>query len=44
MNFFKKQTPEIRIEPEDNLFIYVALGIGSVYALWLITGLLIAIL
>ena len=44
MKIFNKQTPEIRIESEDNIFVAVLLGIGSIYALWLITGLLIAIL
>jgi len=44
MNILKRQTPEIHIESEDNIFVAVLLGIGSIYALWLITGLLIAIL
>ena len=44
MNIFKKQTPERILEPEENIFISVFLGIASVYALWLITSLLIAIL
>ena len=44
MNIFKKKTPERTIEPDDNIFLAVLMGIGSVYALWLITSLLIAIL
>jgi hypothetical protein len=44
MNLFKKQFPERSLEPEENIFMSIALGIASVYALWLITGMLIAIL
>jgi hypothetical protein len=44
MNIFNKQTPARSIEPEENILISVALGIASIYVLWVITGMLIAIL
>ena len=44
MNIFKKQIPEKNIAHDDNLFIAVIMGIASIYAVWLITSLLIAIL
>ena len=44
MNIFKKQTPERSIEPEENIFLAIGLAIASVYALWLLTGMLIALL